>query len=165
MRGSFIATSVPTTSCAGSSRRRTRKGVWSGESTGSLTDYDLSSFMATMNSDYKKTSQQRTGIPPYMAHELLRGTSVLHLYRHDLESLFYIMLLTAACHTIGTPEREDKPRVILRRYDTTLGRCVTYATIMARVPNLTGELQGLVIRDPKYQPVPAEEPPVGTATS
>ena len=82
---------------------------------GVLTDYDLSSFTATMNSDYKKTSQQQTGTPPYMAHELLRGTSVLHLYRHDLESLFYIMLLTAARHTIGTPEREDKPRVILRR--------------------------------------------------
>ena len=81
---------------------------------GVLTDCDLSSFTATMNSDYKKTSQQRTGTPPYMAHELLRGTSVLHLYRHDLESLFYIMLLTAARHTIGTPEREDKPGVILR---------------------------------------------------
>ena len=214
---------------------------------GVLTDYDLSSFAATMNSDYTKTSQQRTGTPPYMAHELLRGTSALHLYRHDLESLFYIMLLTAARHTIGTPEREDKPRVILRRSqnlpykdwfdqphynvlgslkgsflsesepialsqdfedfrpwledlqksfsggfslglfssnmrtnpilraavnsavakfdDGTLGGCVTYATIMARVPHLTGKLQGLVIRDPEYQPVPAEEPPVGTATS
>ena len=49
--------------------------------------------------------------------------------------------------------------------DETLGGCVTYAAIMARVPDLTGELQGLVIRDPEYRPVPAAEPPVGTATS
>jgi len=214
---------------------------------GVLTDYDLSSLTATMNSDYTKTSQQRTGTPPYMAHELLVNESPFHLYRHDLESFFYIMLLTAARHIIGTPEGEDKPRVILERSwdipyedwfnethydvlglrktafllktqpiilspdfedfrlwledlqqcfstglrirlvspntrmnpilravvnssvtefdDETLGGCVTYATIMARVPDLTGELQGLVIRDPEYQPVPAEEPPVGTATS
>ena len=82
---------------------------------GVLTDYDLSSFTATMNCNYKKTSQQRTGTPPYMAHELLIDESPLHLYRHDLESLFCIMLLTAARHTIDTPEGEDKPRVIMRR--------------------------------------------------
>ena len=35
-----------------------------------------------------------------MAKELLEGTSVTHLYRHDLESLFYIMLLTCARHTV-----------------------------------------------------------------
>ena len=212
---------------------------------GVLTDYDLSSFTATMNSNYKKTSQQRTGTPPYMALELLKGTSALHLYRHDLESLFYIMLLTAARHTIGTPRRDDNPRVVLRtswvlpyqewfnepRYhvlgslkgsffsdmhlitlsrafedflpwlkdlqqsfssgfslgvvasnmrknpilraavnstvakfdDDTLGGCVTYTTIMARVPDLTGELAGLVIRDPEYSSGPAGELPADTA--
>jgi len=202
---------------------------------GVLTDYDLSSFTATMNPDYKKTSQQRTGTPPYMAHELLIEASPLHLYRHDLESLFYIMLLTAARHTIGTPEGENKPRVILRRSqmlphekwfnvpcyltlgslkatfllttqpitlsrvfrdflpwlrglqlcfstgfkqkpsrigdgevlpdwavaltksgvqppqfdDETLGGYITYATMITSVPHLTGELGGLIIRDPE----------------
>jgi len=55
------------------------------------TDYDLSLLTATTNSRHKKTSQQRTGTPPYMAHELLTEASPLHLYRHDLESLFYIV--------------------------------------------------------------------------
>ena len=80
-----------------------------------LTDYDLSSLTVKMNSDYTKTSQQWTGTPPYMAHELLIGTSTPHLYRHDLESLFYIMLLMASRHTIETPKGEDEPRVVVRR--------------------------------------------------
>ena len=202
---------------------------------GVLTDYDLSSFTATMNLNYKKTSQQRTGTPPYMAHELLKGTSSLHLYRHDLESLFCIMLLTAARHTIETPEGEDKPRVTLQRSgdlpyekwfnephyevlglrkgalfldmepialspvfedflpwlrglqhcfstglkqkpsnvgggqvppgwavaltgsgvqpaqfdDETLGGCIKYDTFIAPVRHLTGDLRGLIIRDPE----------------
>jgi hypothetical protein len=82
---------------------------------GVLTDYDLSSWTSLMNSNYEKTSKQRTGTPPYMAHELLIETSPLHLYRHDLESLFYIMLLMAARHTIGTPEGEKGCRVITRK--------------------------------------------------
>jgi len=65
---------------------------------GVLTDYDLSSWAVSLRNDYTKTSQQRTGTPPYMAQELLKGTSDIHLYRHDIESLFYIMLLTCARH-------------------------------------------------------------------
>jgi len=34
--------------------------------------------------------------------------------RHDVESLFHIMLLMSARHTIGTPEGEEKPRVLMR---------------------------------------------------
>ena len=67
---------------------------------GVLTDYDLSSWTNSLNPDYTKTSQQRTGTPPYMAQELLRGLSPLHLYRHDVESLFYVMLLVSARHSI-----------------------------------------------------------------
>jgi len=81
---------------------------------GVLTDYDLSSWTGSMNPDYTKTSQQRTGTPPYMAQELLQGTSPLHLYRHDIESLFYIMLLVSARHSIGVPEGEKQQRVVTR---------------------------------------------------
>ena len=81
---------------------------------GVLTDYDLSSWTNSMKQDYTRTSQQRTGTPPYMAQELLKGESPVHLYRHDVESLFYVMLLMAARHTIGTPEGEEKPRVLMR---------------------------------------------------
>ena len=70
-----------------------------------LTDYDLSSWTASLTSDYTKTSQQRTGTPPFMAHGLLDGTDTLHLYRHDVESLFYIILILATHYEIEAPEK------------------------------------------------------------
>jgi len=85
---------------------------------GVLTDYDLSSWKKDLNDNYTRTSQQRTGTPPYMAHELLLGASTTHLYRHDLESLFYIMLLMGARHTIvpakGGPDTKGKAQVVMR---------------------------------------------------
>ena len=80
---------------------------------GVLTDYDLSSWVASLRTDYTKTSQQRTGTPPYMAHELLTGTNDIHLYRHDVESLFYIMLLLCARHKFN-PHKKAKWPVVMR---------------------------------------------------
>jgi serine/threonine protein kinase len=86
---------------------------------GVLTDYDLSSWTVRLKNDYTKTSQQRTGTPPYMAHELLTGTSATHLYRHDLESLFYVMLLMFGRHTLGylIPGSTGGPRQMVMRGD------------------------------------------------
>ena len=72
---------------------------------GVLTNYDLSSLKEELYGDHVRTSQHRTGTPQYMAHELLLGCTTTHLYRHDLESLFYIMLLMGARHTI-TPAKD-----------------------------------------------------------
>ena len=75
---------------------------------GVLTDFDLSSRTKDLAKDYMRTSQQRTGTPPYMAHGLLSGSDDRHLYRHDLESLFYIMLIIATHYEIQLPtEGED----------------------------------------------------------
>lgn len=71
---------------------------------GVLTDYDLSSLKGGLYGDHVRTSQHRTGTPQYMAHELLLGRTTTHLYRHDLESLFYIMLLMGTRHTITAAE-------------------------------------------------------------
>ena len=94
------------------------KGESERKAYGVLTDYDLSSWRKDLENDYTRTSHQRTGTPPYMAFELLQGTSTTHLYRHDLESLFYIMLLTAARNTIvptkGGLGAEPKDQVVMR---------------------------------------------------
>ena len=79
-----------------------------GEVHGVLTDYDLASWTSTPKLDYPETSQQQTGTPPYMANALLDGTDQVHLYRHDVESLFYIILILAAHYEIRAPTKEDK---------------------------------------------------------
>ncbi|KAJ6612922.1 hypothetical protein B0H10DRAFT_1917685 [Mycena sp. CBHHK59/15] len=57
---------------------------------GVLNDFDLSVVMGT---EPLSTSKQRTGTEPYMARDLLViGTPPPHLYRFDLESLFYVMV-------------------------------------------------------------------------
>lgn len=64
---------------------------------GVLNDLDLSSPLSRVEQE-DQLSLQRTGTPPYMAFELLlniRGTapSIHHLYRHDLESFTYVLLM------------------------------------------------------------------------
>ena len=81
---------------------------------GVLTDYDLSSWTASLTLDYSKTSQQRTGTPPFMAYGLLDGRDALHLYRHDVESLFYIMLILATHYEVQAPKWKKGQRVQTR---------------------------------------------------
>ncbi|KAJ3912995.1 hypothetical protein F5877DRAFT_71931 [Lentinula edodes] len=68
--------------------------VKDGKKYGVLNDWDLAIWLN--NRDGISTSQFRTGTRPYMAHEQhspsWRGP---HRYRHDLESLFYVILLLA----------------------------------------------------------------------
>ena len=49
-----------------------------------------------------------------MAYELLLGKGDVHLYRHDLESLFYTMLLLCARHTFSQ-EKDEKTRKMTTR--------------------------------------------------
>ncbi|KAF5342994.1 hypothetical protein D9758_013681 [Tetrapyrgos nigripes] len=71
---------------------------------GVLNDFDLSSRLPPQS---KASSRQRTGTKPYMSHELIdlkwkHG----HRYRHDLESLFYVILIF--CSNYGAKGEEDK---------------------------------------------------------
>ncbi|KAF5358735.1 hypothetical protein D9757_012258 [Collybiopsis confluens] len=62
---------------------------------GVLNDFDLSSFLPLRD---EPSSKWRTGTRPYMSRDLLaEGWCGGPLYRHDLESLFYIMLILC-CH-------------------------------------------------------------------
>jgi len=82
---------------------------------GVLTDYDLSSWTASLTHGYTKTSEQRTGTPPFMAHGLLDGTDKLHLYRHDVESIFYIMLILATHYEIQASKKGKGGGVRMRK--------------------------------------------------
>ena len=85
---------------------------------GVLTDYDLSSLIEDLKGDYTRTSQQRTGTPPYMARELLQPECTSHLYRHDVESLFYVMLLMCGRHIFSDAKGEQGTRQVVMREDS-----------------------------------------------
>ena len=89
-------------------KKKNKAGVMEEKLYGVLTDFDLASWTKTLNKDYTKTSQQRTGTPPFMAYGLLKGSDPLHLYRHDLESLFYIMLILATHYEIQLPTEGEQ---------------------------------------------------------
>ncbi|KAJ3898191.1 protein kinase [Lentinula edodes] len=75
---------------------------------GVLNDFDLSSRVRDM--DKGPTSNQRTGTRPFMSVDLLSPVwEGGHLYRHDLESLFYIMLCLACRYEApGVPAPEPR---------------------------------------------------------
>ncbi|KAH8814651.1 hypothetical protein DL96DRAFT_1684915 [Flagelloscypha sp. PMI_526] len=78
---------------------------------GVLNDFDHSIDRST---EGPAKSSQRTGTPPFMAMDLLeRDSTSRHLYRHDLESLYY----TIVCNVNDLKETYD---------DETLGGYITF---------------------------------------
>jgi len=95
-------------------REKNSAGVVEEKVCGVLTDFDLSSWTEDLKKDDGKTSQ-RTGTPPFMAYELLEESNALHLYRHDLESLFYIMVILATHYEIRVPTEEEEGGLCMRQ--------------------------------------------------
>ena len=74
---------------------------------GVLNDFDLASFRDRLTGP---SSNQRTGTPPFMAIDILKdegGTQ--HMYRHDLESIFYVMVVVASRHMLVEPKARKVP--------------------------------------------------------
>ncbi len=70
-----------------------------GQVCGVLNDFDLSSLLPLVD----VSSLHCTGTPPYMAHDLLKESDIGHLYRHDLEALFYVsLMLCCRYHIVET---------------------------------------------------------------
>jgi len=91
------------------------EGVVEDKVYGVLMDFDLSSWTKDIKENYTKTSQQRTGTPPFMAHGLLDGSDALHLYRHDLESLLCVMLILATNYEIQHPTTKERGGLRMRQ--------------------------------------------------
>ncbi|KAK0476468.1 hypothetical protein IW261DRAFT_1491370 [Armillaria novae-zelandiae] len=84
---------------------RKRKGVICGV----LNDFDLSSYR-----DHKSASAlHRTGTGPYYACDLLKEDPPVHIYRHDLESLFNVLVFLCCRYEIQeTPAPEGKDQLV-----------------------------------------------------
>jgi hypothetical protein len=82
---------------------------------GVLTDFDLASWTGGLKKDHTPTLQQMMGTPPFMAIDLLRRLDAPRLYRHDLESLFYGMLILATNYDIEVPSEQEEGGMRVRQ--------------------------------------------------
>ena len=71
---------------------------------GVLNDYDLAIF----KSNTSPSSKNRTGTKPFMAIDLLGQNPDVHRYRHDLESMFYVIVFVTTRYHDGK-EIADPP--------------------------------------------------------
>lgn len=65
---------------------------------GVLNDWDL----ATPVDAVGNSTNHRTGTGPFMAYDLLGAEPPAHLYRHDLESLFYVLIWAAVHYNLDS---------------------------------------------------------------
>ncbi|KIK58613.1 hypothetical protein GYMLUDRAFT_45217 [Collybiopsis luxurians FD-317 M1] len=73
---------------------------------GVLNDFDLASCPGQSD---QPSSKHRTGTKPFMAYDLLKSSWLRgHMYRHDLESLFYVLLIIC-CHYENFKTSISKP--------------------------------------------------------
>src|ERR1700733_3543405 len=69
---------------------------------GVLNDYDLAIFRSNTN----PSSKNRTGTKPFMAIDLLGQNPDVHRYRHDLESMFYVIAYVTSRYHDGKEKAE-----------------------------------------------------------
>lgn len=75
-----------------------------GQYLGVLNDFDLAAYVGSEGG----TSKQRTGTKPFMAIDRLDKNPPRHMFRHDLESLFYVIIWLTMRYENGV-EIEDPP--------------------------------------------------------
>ncbi|KAJ7805240.1 hypothetical protein B0H14DRAFT_2382959, partial [Mycena olivaceomarginata] len=84
---------------------------------GVLNDFDLA---VQLNNEPRSTSKQRTGIKPYMVIDLLVRQPPYHLYRHDLESFLYVLVmenLSNLKHVVITKSGFPRPRDSFQQFE------------------------------------------------
>lgn len=68
---------------------------------GVLNDWDLAAYPHTDANPPEVSTKDRTGTLPFMARDLLRKDPAKHLYSHDLESFFYILMWCCINYRLG----------------------------------------------------------------
>lgn len=72
---------------------------------GILNDWDMASLLDDAGEAPISTARHRTGTIPFMATDLLHPNPPTHLYRHDLESFFYILVWAAMNYDLPHKKR------------------------------------------------------------
>jgi len=87
------------------------------DAVGSLNDFDMAiERLPEAEEAQAIAAHHRTGALPSMALELLhnRETELIHLYRHDLESFFYILIRAATHYGFESQTRRNTPNRLMK---------------------------------------------------
>jgi hypothetical protein len=85
---------------------------------GILNDWDMASLLDLLGDATLSTARHRTGTVPFMAMELLHESPPPHLYRHDLESFFYILVWAAVHYDIAKKTRHHVTNKYIAKWDS-----------------------------------------------
>jgi hypothetical protein len=81
---------------------------------GVLNDWDMARFVdADDSNNMELDNEHRISTPPFMAHDHLRMQRVPHYFRHDLESLFYILVWAAPHYNLKEGTRDRRPHPVV----------------------------------------------------
>jgi hypothetical protein len=87
---------------------------------GILNDWDMASLLDLLGDATLSTARHRTGTVPFMAMELLHKNPPAHLYRHDLESFFYILIWAAIHYDIPHKKHLSTTNLYIAGWDSDL---------------------------------------------
>jgi hypothetical protein len=96
-----------------------------GRAKGIVNDWDMASHLNATGEVPISTARHRTGTIPFMARDLLVDNPPVHLYRHDLESFFYILIWAAVHFDIPNKTRLPTHRALKPWDDDSLRRART----------------------------------------
>ncbi|KDR70433.1 hypothetical protein GALMADRAFT_76151 [Galerina marginata CBS 339.88] len=101
---------------------KTSKKSKAPESHGVLNDFDMAAEVGEDGELLVSAAHHRTGTLPFMARDLLEPVpaedlGIRHLYRHDLESFFYILVWAAIHYDIPTKTRLPTPKTLQKWLD------------------------------------------------
>ncbi|KAG6812275.1 hypothetical protein H0H87_009886 [Tephrocybe sp. NHM501043] len=91
------------------------KTASNGSKKGILNDWDLASEVEDDNEIKLSNANHRTGTLPFMARDLLVTDPPPHLYRHDLESFFYILIWAALHYDFAAGTKISSDQVSITR--------------------------------------------------
>jgi hypothetical protein len=88
-----------------------------GHVNGILNNWDMAALLDLKGHVEVSTARHRTGTVPFMAVELLSTNPPAHLYRHDLQSFFYILIWAAIHYNIAEKSCSNSIHKVMSKWD------------------------------------------------
>lgn len=113
-----------------------------GKVKGIVNDWDMASIIDD-NGELLTKARIATGTLPFMARDLLKHTPPQNLYRHDLESFFYILVWAAIHYDFENKVQRETVEPLVD-WEADLETCLESKRRFIGVPEITREVVGHV---------------------